>query len=310
MTARIDFSRITDAVDVNRMQRSEVTAVGVGGLSTFSCDLVRCGLSRLNAVDLDVVEASNVARQEHYLDMVGTPKVTALAHQIKRINPEAIVRPIQADFCKFSDDEIRELFGNTDVFVFGTDSHAAQARGNEVALMLRKPAVWIGLYVGGRAAEVAFWHPGIRSCYRCLCGARYDAFEKGFQNPRSDGATILDVHSIDSIAGMVTIGLLTRGSDNRHGRLIDQLGDRNFIQMKIDPEWRFNGRDVIRDKLGVPDGNDAYFSFTAVALRDPDGGEPPCPDCVKYLGRIAKSSLSNVPPKPATDDDAETGRRS
>ena len=45
------------------------------------------------------------------------------------------------------------------------------------------------------------------------------------------------------------MGLLTRGSANRYGRLIAQLGDRNFLQVKIDPSWTWKGRDIIREQL-------------------------------------------------------------
>ncbi|MFL6546764.1 MAG: ThiF family adenylyltransferase, partial [Candidatus Udaeobacter sp.] len=251
MSAQIDFSRIERVIDIAKMQRSMVTFVGCGGLSTGICDLVRNGLGAANLIDPDVVSESNIARQEHYLDWVGKPKVEAIASQIRRINPNTDVCTFYKDFCLFDDDDL-DMIGGTNVFVFGTDSHFAQARGNEIALMLRTPAVFIGLYAGGKAGEIFRWAPGLPSCYRCMVAARYEAFANGFQNITSDEATIQDVHVIDSIALMIIIGQLTRGSDNKYGRLIEQLGDRQLIQMKLDPSWQFNGRDVIREKLGIP----------------------------------------------------------
>ena len=85
---------------------------------------------------------------------------------------------------------------------------------------------------------------------------------------------------------MICVGLLTEGSDNRHGRLIGQLGDRQFLQVKIDSLWAWNGRDVIRETLGVSEGNDAFFSFVTAARRDPDPGGK-CPDCVKFRQEVA-----------------------
>ncbi len=58
--------------------------------------------------------------------------------------------------------------------------------------------------------------------------------------------------------------------------------DRNFLQMKIDPEWTIGGVDPVAKYLGIPAGNDAYVSFCTVARRDPDPGGN-CPDCKKYL---------------------------
>src|SRR6202022_3652177 len=52
-------------------------------------------------------------------------------------------------------------------------------------------------------------------------------------DPGSDGSDILSLQFLDSIAGQVAVGLLTHGADNRFGRLIDQLGDRNFLQVNL-----------------------------------------------------------------------------
>jgi hypothetical protein len=91
---------------------------------------------------------------------------------------------------------------------------------------------------------------------------------------------------------MVVIGLLTRGADNFYGRLIDRLGDRNFLQIKVHDDWTWNGQDIFRERLQVPVSCDTYFSFVTLARRDPDLGEPPCSDCVAYLGRQPRPFLN------------------
>jgi hypothetical protein len=101
------------------------------------------------------------------------------------------------------------------------------------------------------------------------------------EDPPSDGADILAVGLADHIAGMIVLGLLTEGANNRNGKLIRRLEDRNSLQIKIDPDWTSAGRDVVRGQLGIPDGRDAYVSFCTIARRDPDGGRT-CPDCKKY----------------------------
>ena len=53
---------------------------------------------------------------------------------------------------------------------------------------------------------------------------------------------------------MIAFGLLTQGAANRYGRLIDQLGDRQFLQIKIDSTWDWNGRDIVREKLQIWSG--------------------------------------------------------
>lgn len=283
----MDFTRIQHVLDIPKLQSSRVTFVGVGGGRGSVVNLGRCGVGRFDLIDFDPVEPSNIARQDHEQADLGMLKVTATADMLQRINPQIVARPLPIDFTALSDHKVESLFGETDLFVFATDSFAAQARGNEIALRLGKPAVWIGLYGGAAAGEIVFWHPGIPACFRCLCAKRYEIQQQARQtgnsaDPTSDGATILDVQLVDAIAGQICLGLLTCGADNRFGRLIDQLGDRNFLQVQIDPEWKLGGRNVVREQLGIADDCDTFFSWNTIARCDPDGGQLPCPDCRRF----------------------------
>jgi molybdopterin/thiamine biosynthesis adenylyltransferase len=277
----MDTRRIEGVIDTAAMARKCVALVGTGGAAGLARDLMRCGLGTLLLFDKDTVGAENVCRQEHMLDQVGMAKAEALTAEALRINPAARVVAIYGDITRYTDAEAKGLFGEVDVFVAATDSHAAQARVNQFALMLGKPAVWAGMYRGGRAGDVAFWHPGLSSCYRCLFPSRYAAAERGGGNPPSDGATIMDVKILDAVAAEVVIGLLTAGADNRFGRLIGQLGERQVLQVKIDPKWTIGGSDPVRKFLSIPEENDGYVAFCTAARRDPDPGGQ-CPDCRRY----------------------------
>lgn len=285
----MNFSRIANVVDIGTLQQAIIGLVGAGGSAGLATDLVRTGVGNLLLIDPDRVDVTNVARQAHNADQIGIPKVKALGKQLKRINPDVQVRYLPQDFCAISDEMIDEYFADVDLLIFATDHFPAQARGNEVALRLNKPAEWIGLYRGGMGGEIAFWHDGIDACFHCLCKKRYEAHETATRrgrsiDPASDGATIFDIHFLDSIAGMVAVGLLTRGSNNRFGRLIGELGDRNFIQVKIAPDFSWRGRDVIREQLGIAEDCDAFFAWNAIARRDPDGGRLYCADCERFRG--------------------------
>ncbi|MGD9648664.1 MAG: ThiF family adenylyltransferase, partial [Pirellulales bacterium] len=211
----------------------------------------------------------------------------AAARMLAAINPEIVVTTSTADVTQMTDAQIDARFGGLDLLILATDRFAAQAKGNQIALKHNVAAIWIGLYPGGVAGEIIFWHPGIDACFRCLCAKRYAAHERAAAlgeklDPASDGATILDVRVTDAIAGQLAIGLVTRGSDTRCGRLIDALGDRNFLQIKIDPEFMLAGRDVVRDVLQVPADNSAYFAWNTIIRRDPDRGALYCDDCHRF----------------------------
>ncbi len=285
----MNFDRIASAIDVQRMQASRVALFGSGASVGLASDLVRSGLGHIDLYDFDVVAPENLSRQAHLASHIGLPKVDALARQLTAINPQVGITCQQVDFTRLTEAEWKTQFSDVDLLVFATDRFTAQAKGNELALYLGKPALWIGLYAGGMGGEVIFWHPELPACYRCLCTNRYatHAAEQAAGrsiDPASDGATIFDIHYLDAIAGQLAVGLLTRGTDNRFGRLIDQLGDRNFIQVKIAPEFAWRGRDVIREQLGVPTERDTFFAWNTAARRDPDGGNLACPDCERYRG--------------------------
>lgn len=282
----LDTTRIAPALDVERMRRSHVAIIGNGGSADLAMNLVRSGLGAVTLVDPDTVSAVNLVRQNFLPLDIGQPKPMALAGHLRRINRDIRVTPLPHDITTMPDELCDRHFRDADLFISTTDRFAAQARVNELALRFRKPAIWPGIYEGGLGGEVIFWYPGL-PCYRCLVPGRYRAqaaasAERRSLDPPSDGTTIWDDSYIDSIAGMVAIGLLTRGAPDRFGRLIDRLGDRNFLRVKIDPDYKLGGRDIVREELGIPGSIDTAFAWNASALRDPAGGKDDCPDCERF----------------------------
>jgi sulfur carrier protein ThiS adenylyltransferase len=71
-----------------RIKRSVVGIAGLGGLgSSVAVALARIGVGALILVDFDVVEPSNLNRQQYFLHQIGMPKVEALRENLSHINP-------------------------------------------------------------------------------------------------------------------------------------------------------------------------------------------------------------------------------
>ncbi|MBT1073593.1 sulfur carrier protein ThiS adenylyltransferase ThiF [Pelotalea chapellei] len=71
-----------------RLKAATVGIAGVGGLgSAVAVALARIGIGRLIIADFDVVEPSNLNRQQYFIDQIGCFKVDALADNLRRINP-------------------------------------------------------------------------------------------------------------------------------------------------------------------------------------------------------------------------------
>ena len=84
-------SRHTPGVHA-RLKRAVVGIAGVGGLgSAVAVALSRVGIGRLVIADFDVVEPSNLNRQQYFIDQIGHYKVDALACNLRRINPYVTV---------------------------------------------------------------------------------------------------------------------------------------------------------------------------------------------------------------------------
>lgn len=73
---------------LTRLQQARVGVAGAGGLgSNAALMLARCGVGHLLLVDHDVVDASNLNRQQYWPRHVGMAKVDALAEQLRELNP-------------------------------------------------------------------------------------------------------------------------------------------------------------------------------------------------------------------------------
>lgn len=80
-------SRHTPGVHA-RLKGATVGIAGVGGLgSAIAVSLARIGVGRLIVADFDVVEPSNLNRQQYFVDQLGMFKVDALCDNLRRINP-------------------------------------------------------------------------------------------------------------------------------------------------------------------------------------------------------------------------------
>ena len=102
-----------------------VGIAGVGGLgSAVAVALARSGFGRLILADFDVVEPSNLNRQQYFVDQIGLPKVEALRENLRRIHP--YVR-VETQRVRLKAENLFEVFGDVDVLVEAFDRADAKA---------------------------------------------------------------------------------------------------------------------------------------------------------------------------------------
>lgn len=76
------------AENQEKLARACVGVAGLGGLgSAIAIHLARLGVGKLVLADFDVVDISNLHRQQYFLSHLGMKKIDALAAQLHAINP-------------------------------------------------------------------------------------------------------------------------------------------------------------------------------------------------------------------------------
>jgi sulfur carrier protein ThiS adenylyltransferase len=90
------FQRQEDLVPRDRLADIKATVIGVGAIGRQAAlQLAAIGVPRLQIVDFDVVDLTNVTTQGYLANEVGQPKVEATAAAIRQLDPAIAVECIQ-----------------------------------------------------------------------------------------------------------------------------------------------------------------------------------------------------------------------
>src|SRR5512143_3097048 len=109
----------------DRVKLGKVGIAGLGGLgSTVAIALARVGVGMLVLADFDVVEPSNLNRQQYFVDQIGKPKVEAMEENLRRMNP--YVRVVTHKVV-LNGQNIPEIFSGVDVLVEAFDTAESKA---------------------------------------------------------------------------------------------------------------------------------------------------------------------------------------
>ena len=77
----------------DQLKTIQSAKIGIGGAGCLGSNaamiLVRSGVKHLEIVDKDVIDASNLNRQQYYTDEIGLPKVSVTQKRLLAINPDA-----------------------------------------------------------------------------------------------------------------------------------------------------------------------------------------------------------------------------
>ncbi len=108
-----------------RIAQSRVGIAGAGGLgSNIAIALARVGVGQLVIADFDLVEPSNLNRQQYFIDQIGLPKVMALKENLQRINPYVKTEIFTG---RINPQNLMQVFAGVDVMVEAFDAPEQKA---------------------------------------------------------------------------------------------------------------------------------------------------------------------------------------
>lgn len=118
----------------DKLKKEAVGIAGLGGLgSNVAASLSRIGIGKLVLVDFDVVEPSNLNRQQYLIKHLGMKKTEAMKEMILEINPFVKVE-IKDKY--ITEDNVLDIFKNVDIIVEAFDS--AKCKASLVSEILTK----------------------------------------------------------------------------------------------------------------------------------------------------------------------------
>lgn len=208
------------------MAPRRVLLVGAGGIGApCAIALVRGGVARLEVVDDDEVDLSNLHRQILFSDGdVGRPKLACFADALRRLDPSVEVVPHST---RALPDTVRGLVGEDVVVVDATDNFATRFLLADAAHFHAAPVVHAAA-VRWEATVLAAPGEG-GPCYRCL-------FEDLPDGPAPDCATAGVVGPVCGVAGALAADAVLRilaGDPGVFGAIITYDGRRDVLRRVV-----------------------------------------------------------------------------
>lgn len=148
-----------------KLKNAKVVIAGAGGLgSPISIYLTSAGVGRIQIIDHDIVELSNLNRQVlHWEDDIGRYKVDSAKDKLKKINRGVKIETVCE---KITEENISRLLNGFDVIVDAMDNLSTRYIINRFAIRNNIP-FFHGAVNGfeGRAMTII---PGKTACLRCM----------------------------------------------------------------------------------------------------------------------------------------------
>jgi adenylyltransferase/sulfurtransferase len=197
-----------------KLKRSRVVVVGLGGLGTISAlYLALAGVGHLRLIDQDTVELNNLHRQVLYgLNNLRYPKVEAAADRIRQVNPYVTVEPVPENV---RETNVDKLINGFDCIVDGLDNMRTRYLLNNASVRNKIPYVFGAAL--GIEGNLSVFSPPETPCLECVLPGLDDN-----RMPTCNTRGVLGVTTgiVGSLQAMEAIKLLAGMGGSLKGKLM------------------------------------------------------------------------------------------
>ncbi|MGD6810980.1 MAG: HesA/MoeB/ThiF family protein [Candidatus Bathyarchaeia archaeon] len=215
-------------VGQQKLSKSRVAVVGVGGLGTVSSlYLALVGVGYIRVIDQDTIEPHNLHRQILYApDDLHYPKAEAAAKRLKQVNP---LITVEAASENVDAENVERLLDDVDCVVDGLDNMRTRYIVNRACVKAQVPYVF-GAAIGIEG-NLSVFAPPETGCLECLMPNLSD---EQIQTCNTRGVVGATPGIIGSMQAMETIKLLTGIGSTLKGKLmVCDFTDMDFTTIDI-----------------------------------------------------------------------------
>ncbi len=219
-TAEERFSKEGDfeAQPYEDLSQKRILIVGAGALGNFvALGAALEGIGKIDILDYDEVDQTNLNRQIMFYDSVGKEKSLALAEKIKQINPNIEVRGLVGKL-----DENTTYFSENkpDLILDCVDSFATRAITNYFGVHYGIPLVSGG--TNSSSGQVVVYEPEQSSCLECKLGVE-SALGMALQGSKCTDTPDPSVIMTNEVIGGMMVGESLKVLDKGYGAPVSRI---------------------------------------------------------------------------------------
>ena len=210
-----------------KLSKSFVIIIGCGALgTTIANNLVRAGVGQIKIIDRDIVEMSNIQRQNLFDERdIGLPKAWTAVKRLQKVNSKIKINPVVEDL---NNTNIEDIIEGADLIIDGTDNMETRFLINDACIKHKIPWIYGGaIGTHGMSMNII---PNDTPCFRCVFPNLPDAGAL----PTCDTAGVLNTIPpiIASIESTEALKLLL-GKTINNKLLIYDVWTHDFQSIKI-----------------------------------------------------------------------------